>query len=244
MENPPNSEVRSAIQTENQHESLLSYPAETLIQLFTATLEKFSYPELFAVLVSPETPLISTIIRTAIKSKQNAEPFRLSLEQAERRTVILLNNRRKKFARRTWKTQPLFALEVIRQKYPHYTEEILTADLILVKPRKRREKFVKRTSEFGLRICQIRKLSGIMKLSDPESPKYYKCCNQIAGYMQGLKNRSPISLQVNYSGESFQYDFPWNSRESDIKAFIAITKKVGSFKELDEQWSSYHSSGK
>jgi len=244
MENSRNSKVRSAIKTEHQHEFLLSCPAETLIRLFTTALEKFSYPELFEVLASPGAPLISIIIRTAIKSKQQAKPFRLSLEQAERRTVAVENNRRKKFASRAWKTQPLFALEVIRQKYPDYTEQMLTADLILVKRKKKREKFIKRTSEFGLRICQIRKLSGMLKLSDPESPEYYKCCNQIAGYMQGLKNRSPISLQVNYSGESLQYDFPWNSRESDIKAFIAITKKVGSFKELDEQWSSYHSSGK
>jgi len=115
MENSRNSE-ESRIQIEQPHyESLLSCPAETLIRLFTVTMEKFSYPELFAALAGAGTPLISTIIRAAIKARQNAEPFRLNLEQAERRTMILLNNRRKHFVRRAWKTQPLFALEVIRQ---------------------------------------------------------------------------------------------------------------------------------
>jgi hypothetical protein len=217
---------------------------EQIIQLFTLNLNQISYSSLFELINQRDNLLKVIIARHAIKCKQDKLPFLLTIDKAQRKVSITVNNRRKKFVRRVWKSEPLFALEVIKVKYPEYTESMLLDDLKLNKSYKRREKFVKRPSHFGLRISQIEKLKGLLKVTDPTSREYNKYCNQIVGYMTGMKLKTPIILPVKYHGEIYEYEFPWYTWEFKIKSFIALSKTVNSVEELDEKWNATKHAGR
>jgi hypothetical protein len=230
--------------TEESQLSLDELTGEQIIQLLTLELNQISYSSLFELIKQRDDLLKVIIARYAIKCKEDNLPFLLTIEKAQRKVSITVNNRRKKFVRRAWKSEPLFALEVIKVKYPDYTESMLLNDLKLNKPYKRREKFVKRPSHFGLRISQIKKLKGLLKVTDPTSREYNKYCNQIVGYMTGLKLKTPIILRVKYNGEIYEYEFPWYTWEFKIKSFIALSKTVNSVEELNEKWNATKHAGR
>lgn len=208
-------------------------PAD-LISLFAKDLLNIPYGQLFNALKQCETVLCQTIFRLAIQRKNAGLPFDVSLGFAQRRCRIIETNRRKKFVRRTVKSAPLFALSLIRERYPDYVESMIRTDLKLSKRYKRREKFVKRPSDMGLRICQIQKLSWRLQYTDPQSKEYNRYCNQIAGYMNGLKTKSPIIIEVKYNNIKMDYFFPWNATENKIKSFVAMANKLTSFDELNQ----------
>lgn len=222
---------------------LLQVNPADLISLLAKDLFKIPYKQLFNALKFSETVLCQTIFRMAIQQKNAGLPFDITLGFAQRRCRIIETNRRKKFVRRTVKSAPLFALSLIRERYPDYVESMIAADLKLGKGYKRRDKLVKRPSDMGLRICQIRKLNSKLGYADPESKEYNTYCNQIAGYMNGLKTKSPIIIEVKYNKIKMEYAFAWNATESKVKSFVALANKLTSFEDLDQELSKQNRYG-
>jgi len=223
------------LSNENSDNPLLQLIPADLIALLAKDLLVIPYEQLFNAFKHSEALLCQTIFRLAIHRKNAGLPFDISLGFAQHKCRIIETNRRKKFVRRAVKSAPLFALSLIRERYPDYVESMIAADLKLSKGYKRREKFVKRPSDMGLRICQIQKLSWKLRYTDPQSKEYNRYCNQIAGYMNGLKTKSPIIIEVNYNKVKMEYTFPWNATENKIKSFVALANKLTSFEELNQE---------
>jgi len=202
-----------------------------------------SYSILFKGLENSNTIINEVIFRNAILCKQDNQIFDLSNKVAQRKADNIALNRRKKFVRRTWKKTPLFAISLIRKRYKDYTEDLLIKDLTINKKNRKKEKFKRRPSSFGLRISQIQKLSSSLKFSDLTESERNTICNKIAGFANGLKLKKPICLTVRYNGETLEYKFLWNETEFKIKSFVALTKTCSSFEELDKSWNDRLSCG-
>lgn len=225
-------------------DQLLSGSPAELISFFKTDMFGMDYPILFELLSKSESPLLRTLIRRAIKCREQKIPFDGTLEQAERHCRQVLDNSRRKFVRRSYALQPLFALSLIQVRYPDYTADQLLIDLARKAPKKRRrEKFVKRVSEFGFRISMIRYLHGQFRFDDLDPALYHRYCNKIAGYQNGLSLKLPIILPVCYIGECFEYQFPWNETKFRIDSFVALSKKAMSFQQLDALWAQQNSFG-
>ena len=218
-----------------QKDPLIDMSPEALLPFLSENLSGLAFSRLFGAFKTHHLILGQTILRMAIHCKERGISFNVSLEAAKRRCFAIENNRRRKFVRRMVKAAPLFALQLIRERYPNYKESEMATDLKLAKNYKKHEKFVKRPSQMGLRISQICKLGNELRFTDPSSAEYNRYCNLIAGYHNGLKNKLPIQLTVSYAGIFHVYTFPWNDTELRIKAFVALTKRVNSFDELDKQ---------
>lgn len=216
---------------------LYEMAAPELLQYLTNNLNTVSYTDLFNGLATESSLIYSVIFREAIRSKDKKQSFSLTVEKAERKAISMANNRRKRFVRRIYKKHPLFALEFIRERYPFYTNHDLDIDLKVKVSRVKKIKKTKFTSQFGLRASQIFKLSTKLKFKDLSEKERHKICNQIVGYQNGLKLKTPILLGVKYNSEVREYNFPWNETESKIKQFVMISKRCVSFEELDKAWS-------
>lgn len=220
-----------------------SLSSGSLLSYIHANIHTITYKTLFKWLEQATTVVNQVIIRTAISSKDGKKDFVLTIEMAERKAQYIVDNRRKRFVRRVWKKYPLFALQLIKERYVDYSEELLIKDLYVQSKKNKKEKFKKNIASFGLRISQIQKLSWLLKSSDTSEKERNTICNKIAGYMNGLKLKAPIVLTVNYSGILKEYNFKWNDTESRIKTFLQLTKEHKTFEALDSAWNNRFSYG-
>ena len=226
-------------------DQLLELSPSELVTFFQEQIFGIEYKLLFDLLKCSPSPVVRVLVRMALKCKESAKPFGYSLGYAERRCLVISNVSRRKFVRRVYASAPLFALDLIRERYPDYTAVRLAADLVPSKKRKaRREKFVRRPSEMGFRISMIRWLAAELRFKDLDPALYHRYCNRIAGYQNGLNLRLPVLITVVYSGESQEYGFPWNVTKFRIDSFVALTKRVSSFDKLDAEWASLNRYGR
>ncbi|PYF68417.1 hypothetical protein [Pedobacter nutrimenti] len=214
-----------------------------LITFLKSNFNILTYPTLFKGLENSNTIVNQVIFRAAINCKQENKEFIISAEFAYKKANGIALNRRKRFVRRIWKKTPLFAMSFIKERYKDYTEDQLLSDLLINKKYKKRPKFKKRPSSFGLRVSQIQKLAGLLRFSDVLEVERNTICNKIVGYENSLKHKLPILLTVRYDNETMVYQFPWNETETKIKTFVSLTKKFSSFKELDEGFKNKFSYG-
>lgn len=218
-------------------QSLDTMATPELLHYLSNNLNSVTYSELFDVLASKNSLIYSVIFREALKSKEKKTQFNLTVEKAESRAVSMANNRRKRFVRRIYRKHPLFALEFIRERYPLYSENDLSSDLLRATSRAKKMKRVKSPSQFGLRVSQIFKLTTQLKFKDVSELERNTICNKIVGYQNGLKLKAPILLRVKYKGERREYNFAWNETENKIKQFVSLSNKCVNFEELDNEWS-------
>lgn len=73
---------------------------------------------MFTALKAVESDLYLLILRSAIHRKDMGIPFDITLDFAIRKCHILQKVRRKKFVRRKVKSEPLFELSLIKERYP------------------------------------------------------------------------------------------------------------------------------
>eukprot|EP01012_Entosiphon_sulcatum_P015538 TRINITY_DN20491_c0_g1_i1.p1 TRINITY_DN20491_c0_g1~~TRINITY_DN20491_c0_g1_i1.p1 ORF type:complete len:237 (-),score=29.62 TRINITY_DN20491_c0_g1_i1:658-1368(-) len=217
---------------------LSSLSSANLITFLSHNFHTITYKSLFNGLETATTVVNQVIYRTAILNKETKSEFFLTIDIAEKKAKTILLNRRKRFVRRVWKKYPLFAIELIKERYFDYTEDLLIPDLTISKRATKKVKFKKNISSFGLRISQIQKLAGLLKFKDTSEQERNTICNKIVGYSNALKLKTPILLTVRYAGEAREYSFKWNETEDKIKTFVALTKTNQSFSALDLDWST------
>jgi hypothetical protein len=148
-------------------------------------------------------------------------------------------NRRKRTARRAFKKNPLFAVQIVSDKLScEYNSDVLIADLKLKrKPKIKRKKTKPR---FDFRFMQLKKLSESIITSEDEKERQ----NLITRYIvmaDADRKRQDIVLTVTYNGEPTAYYFHWATNEKAIKDIAGIANKVKSFEEFELEKDSYFS---
>ena len=160
------------------------------------------------------------LYRDVVKPPQEREP--LSEKAIMHKVEVQQRRARRNFVRRVYGKNRLFALEEIRGKYPAYTEEMLSADLVR-KPGKPKRKKHKPVTD--LRGCQLQKLAHLLRCGELDSKTYHDTCNKIVMLQNAHNQRLPIPLTVKLQGETLVYDFAWRIREGVVKSFVELANR-------------------
>lgn len=146
-------------------------------------------------------------------------------------------NRRKRTARRVYKSNPLFAVQIVADKLScEYDMNLLTSDLILKTSTKRQK--TKSKPRFDFRFMQLKKMSEIIISSTNEKEKQ-SLINRYVPMVSADKKRQDIVLTVTYSGKSKQFFFHWSTKEQIIKEIASMANKVNSFEEFEILKNNY-----
>jgi len=148
----------------------------------------------------------------------------LDIPKIVRCAAFALERTRRNFVRRTFKSNPLFALAEIRQRYPDYSETSLAADLQVKSKKQRRKKHKPATD---LRRCQLIKLAALLRGDNLSPTEYHQTCQRIALMQKAHDMRSPVRLKVRLAGKSVAYGFNWKARENVIKSFVDMANTPG-----------------
>lgn len=147
-------------------------------------------------------------------------------------------NRRKRTARRAFKKNPLFAVQIVSDKLScEYNSDVLIADLKL--KRKPKIKRKKNKPRFDFRFMQLKKLSEGIITSEDEKEKQNLITRYIA-MSEADRKRQDIVLTITYKGESFAYYFHWTTNEKVIKDIAGIANKVKSFEDFEQEKQLYY----
>lgn len=146
-------------------------------------------------------------------------------------------NRRKRTARRAYKSNPLFAVQIVADKLScEYDMNLLMKDLMLKSiPKTHKPKSKPR---FDFRFIQLKKLSQLILSSTNEIEKQ-RLINRYIPMASADKKRQDIALTVTYLGKSKQFFFHWSTKEQIIKEIALMANKVKSFDEFEIEKNNY-----
>jgi len=136
-------------------------------------------------------------------------------------------------ARRIFKRDTLFAVNIIRERYPGYTEEMLLDDIRRRSPVKPQIKG--RKPAFDFRTRQIEKLVMELRFTDRNSKEYNSLCHRLTLMVNAHKAKQQIKLTCKVEGKAMIYLFHWSTAEKDIKQFAAMANQKGiTHEQLDQ----------
>lgn len=166
------------------------------------------------------------LLREYLKNKQldEADMVWPDEESINRKVALSQERSRKNFVRRIYHKNKLFALDEIRLRYPHYTNDMLLADL-KVKSRKAKKKKHKPITD--LRRCQLEKLAVRLRVGALDEKEYHQTCCRMVMLQNAHDHRLPIPLTVKINGEVLVYSFNWKTREDIVKSFVNLANTKG-----------------
>lgn len=144
-------------------------------------------------------------------------------------------NRRRLHARRVYKKNPLFALDIIRIRYPDYTESMLLDDLR--RRTKKRSFRSKKKEPRDFRRVQLEKMIMELKFTDKSTAAYNTLCHKIALFHQAHEAKQDIRLTCKVENKTAIYLFKWSTTESVIKQFHTAANVKGT---THEQLTKLH----
>jgi len=135
----------------------------------------------------------------------------------------LYSIRRMRMARRLWKQSPLMAFNLLKEKYPDYTQDLFLQDLHIRKASRKEKRTKNPLTKYG-RHEKIQQLLSLY--NQTKDPKYYL----LAQKLRSIITR-PYRLEIKREGKSWEFSFP---PEIPYKQIEQLSKQCQQCDTLDE----------
>lgn len=166
-------------------------------------------------------PCILILLREMYKEAAGAlnNLAKMTTEVIQHKAEVSAQRSRRNFVRRIYRCNPLFALEEIGQRYPGYDTAMLTTDLRRKPTKKKRSK---KKPVLDLRRVQLAKLAEKLHQANEDEHTYHEVCTRMAMLAEAHRKRCPIPVTVKLQDRTKAYYFHWKTRETVVKAFVAL----------------------
>lgn len=141
------------------------------------------------------------------------------------------NKARKRYVRQCYKRTPLFAVQMVQEKFGvAYDHDWMQKDLVL----KRKVKFSKTKQKRDFRWLQMEKIVQKFSFVDIDSSEYNRLVHQFCNYLESWKKKECIKLWFPKKEGTICVGLYWKTSEREVKEIARIAAESKNQEEFDQ----------